>query len=923
MAFKVTKKYGKFAIIKDDWYDKYYIVDVLNGQSVTSSYYLKSLKWQAEALEAGTKTVMEFESKWNSDYLNPIDMPKSLKAQQAQLQKQAAKQAANQTAGAKYAIVEKDGKYLLVDTASSKALSNAGSVANAKELADWLESGTLTLDDISWNKHYMEHVDMTGAKIIDTVGGKPIGSKAPSIVNVTDKGAYKIVEMSDGTFGMFVPSTGQSKMGFTSKLGASMSGSNAAKKSATEVLAKQGLDPGANAVDTLIDLYEGRVREMYGQAYREMAAKQAKFLERYDEQLESLAKKHEAGELSSEAFADWRSSQAAMMQRNSQMVDALASDLATADKRAMQMLNGYMGPAYAENLAYETFAIEKQVGMSTSFSMHNRQSVEAVLKDPSIPLLPVVDDAADMAWCRQKVSSSIAQSILQGESVPNAAARLMSVVGMSANSAVRAARTALTGAQNLGRMDAARRAEAMGIKLKKQWIATADERTRMSHRALDREVVGLEDAFDSEHGPIDYPGDPIGDPAETYNCRCSVRFVLPGHEYDDLPEYTEEGIEYEEWKNAHLVEQEAKVQKLQSQIDAIDAQKADIMKSLPPDETYASKTVLKHETSLSKWEHEKAAIADSQKYYDKQMWLATSDDKMQHYMGKLKALEEYDAKGKAYHEAKQAVQGQLDALDKQKKEIGAQIAKLRGEASSAYSQERLNAARRFATSEEADRALRSLSGKAWQEATQAERRAINTYTGGAFDEYNIPLNGFKGSYRNYAGIGNVDIDDLGRGRDIREMTKMIERSITEEDMWLRRGVGRRTMSDFFGLEPTMEITSLSDEQLKSFVGMSNRIGSFQSCGTTFDTGFTHKPVTLEIFVPKGSEAMYVEPISKCGNGAGLRWDGVSPQHSLGTELETIIQRGGSYTCIDYKRVGGKPTFVLELHPEQGYLKFQQ
>lgn len=38
----------------------------------------------------------------------------------------------------------------------------------------------------------------------------------------------------------------------------------------------------------------------------------------------------------------------------------------------------------------------------------------------------------------------------------------------------------------------------------------------------------------------------------------------------------------------------------------------------------------------------------------------------------------------------------------------------------------------------------------------------------------------------------------------------------------------------------------------------------------------------------------------------------------------ILQRGGYYTATDvYKGTDGKMHVVLELHPEQGYDKFQQ
>ena len=59
------------------------------------------------------------------------------------------------------------------------------------------------------------------------------------------------------------------------------------------------------------------------------------------------------------------------------------------------------------------------------------------------------------------------------------------VVTMIRVSAVRAARTAVTAAENAGRMDSYHAAEKMGIKLRKRWLSTLDGRTRHAHAILD------------------------------------------------------------------------------------------------------------------------------------------------------------------------------------------------------------------------------------------------------------------------------------------------------------------------------------------------------------------------------------------------------------------------------------------------------
>lgn len=55
--------------------------------------------------------------------------------------------------------------------------------------------------------------------------------------------------------------------------------------------------------------------------------------------------------------------------------------------------------------------------------------------------------------------------------------------------------------------------------VRKVWVSTHDGRTRDSHRAIDRESVGINDRFSNG---LMYPGDPNGPASEIVNCRCTM-----------------------------------------------------------------------------------------------------------------------------------------------------------------------------------------------------------------------------------------------------------------------------------------------------------------------------------------------------------------------------------------------------------------
>lgn len=63
---------------------------------------------------------------------------------------------------------------------------------------------------------------------------------------------------------------------------------------------------------------------------------------------------------------------------------------------------------------------------------------------------------------------------------------------------------------------------AVGVRFRKRWIATTDDRTRPSHAALDGVEVGEEEDFDVGGWPAAFPLDPRLPPEESINCRCTV-----------------------------------------------------------------------------------------------------------------------------------------------------------------------------------------------------------------------------------------------------------------------------------------------------------------------------------------------------------------------------------------------------------------
>lgn len=225
--------------------------------------------------------------------------------------------------------------------------------------------------------------------------------------------------------------------------------------------------------------------------------------------------------------------------------DAIANDLVSTDRKAVSLIRGFLPEAYAESINFATYEIEQGTKLALSFSLYSREAVEALMRgDPRVLPLPNLNISKDLRWNRQKITSAMVQGILAGDSIPHLANRLKQVTDMDDRAAIRNARTWTTAAEGKGRFDGYKRAQSKGINIAKQWIATHDNRTRMSHALIDGEICELDEEFANG---LMFPGDADGPPEEICNCRCTMMSVLKDYDFVGY-DHEFDADAYEEWK---------------------------------------------------------------------------------------------------------------------------------------------------------------------------------------------------------------------------------------------------------------------------------------------------------------------------------------------------------------------------------------
>ena len=324
-------------------------------------------------------------------------------------------------------------------------------------------------------------------------------------------------------------------------------------------------DYGARIADQGAARARRKMQKVYAQAAKDLERKLALFRKRFAARQKMMSQALANGEISKADYESWLRGQVFTGKRWEAKLNQAVNIFTKANRVVHRIIQKIRLWVFSEN--YNHNAYETEINTGISFDIYNEDAVKKLIEDDP-KMLPEwrIDEEKDYIWNRQKVENAITQGIIQGESVDQIADRLANVLKSTNMSKMRMfARTAMTGAQNAGRQKQFEDAVEKGIDIRKQWIATLDDRTRDTHQKLDGQTVKVDESFHvgTKTGTetIRYPGDPNAAPALVYNCRCTMKSVFPFQEGKRTQRrayrYNEKGYresylvdvkDYEEWK---------------------------------------------------------------------------------------------------------------------------------------------------------------------------------------------------------------------------------------------------------------------------------------------------------------------------------------------------------------------------------------
>ena len=293
-------------------------------------------------------------------------------------------------------------------------------------------------------------------------------------------------------------------------------------------------DAAHRATDDELAKLERRIARLYREAAEDLQETIEAYFEKFkkrDEEMKALIGTVQNGkEWTEQDYKLWRLNQIGRGRRYEALRDKIAQRMTNAHETAISYVNDATPGIYSLNRNYAAYTIERVAG-NVDFTLWDEQTVRRLIVEqpdlmPYYPKAAAVKRGIDLEYGKKQITKCVTSSVLQGKSIKGISDDLQRYIPtMSRDSAIRTARTAVTGAQNAGRMDSYVAAEKIGIKVRKEWLATLDGRTRHSHAMLDGEQVDNEKKF--SNGCM-FPGDPNGPPWEVYNCRCTLIAAVDG-----------------------------------------------------------------------------------------------------------------------------------------------------------------------------------------------------------------------------------------------------------------------------------------------------------------------------------------------------------------------------------------------------------
>lgn len=271
---------------------------------------------------------------------------------------------------------------------------------------------------------------------------------------------------------------------------------------------------------------EKYLQKLFTEAGQDLKKKFLKYTQDFQRLDAAKQQAVEDGNITEDEYKEWRKNKLLYGMHWQRLIDRNTAELLKYNQTAIKYINGEVPQIFASGYNHVAEQIPDSPVAGFDFELINADTVNNLVHEDGIILPPKkkVDPEKDKAWNAKLINAQLLQGIMQGESIPDMAKRMMTVANSDLAGATRTARTMHTAAQNAGRQSGYNKAAQQGIIFEKTWISARQiNRTRDTHYALHGTTIPYNEKFLSDSGEeLEFPGDWRAAGFEVYNCRCTL-----------------------------------------------------------------------------------------------------------------------------------------------------------------------------------------------------------------------------------------------------------------------------------------------------------------------------------------------------------------------------------------------------------------
>jgi SPP1 gp7 family putative phage head morphogenesis protein len=232
----------------------------------------------------------------------------------------------------------------------------------------------------------------------------------------------------------------------------------------------------------------------------------------------------------------------------------LTDEIMLLSKGNATLLNKELGSMLSESYLQMGYLLESAVGTGLGIVALDREAIKASVQNNLTGLTLNERLEKNRNDLIISIRSTLTQGLIQNNSYKQMVKQVQSKLESDASKAVRIVRTESSRIRTEGRLQAMKKANERGLKMKKMWVASLDSRTRDTHQHLDGQVVGFDELFEYKGRKAEAP-QKFGRAEEDINCRCRIVARFDDQNLEERAARNSKGFTeniknqtYQEWK---------------------------------------------------------------------------------------------------------------------------------------------------------------------------------------------------------------------------------------------------------------------------------------------------------------------------------------------------------------------------------------